>query len=80
MINTDQVKTVTLKEVRIFLHIEISKQKRNNNNNQDADEFSTKILRIMLTLVTFFTDKKDFVIKSDISMSVIYVEAVKDST
>jgi len=26
----------------------------------------------------FFIDKKDFIIKSDISMSVIYAEAVKD--
>ena len=33
----------------------------------------------MLILITFFTDKKDFIIRSDISISVIYAEAVRDS-
>jgi len=33
----------------------------------------------MLTLTAFFIDKKDFIIRSDISTSVIYAEAVKDS-
>ncbi len=33
----------------------------------------------MLMLVAFFTDKKDFIIRSDISTSVIYAEAVRDS-
>ncbi len=33
----------------------------------------------MLTLVMFFIDKEDSVIKSDISTSVIYAEAVRDS-
>jgi len=33
----------------------------------------------MLTLIIFFIDKKDFIIKSDISISVIYAEAVRDS-
>jgi len=69
---------VTLKEVRIFLHIEILKQKR-DNNNQDVNELLIKILRVMLTLVAFFIDKDDSVIRSDISISVIYAEAVKDS-
>jgi len=33
----------------------------------------------MLTFTAFSTDKKDFIIKSDILMSVIYAEAVRDS-
>jgi len=33
----------------------------------------------MLTLTAFFTDKEDSVIRSDISTSVIYAEAVRDS-
>ncbi len=32
----------------------------------------------MLTLIIFFTDKKDFIIRSDILTSVIYAEAVRD--
>ncbi len=32
----------------------------------------------MLTLTAFFTDKEDFVIKSDILMFAIYAEAVRD--
>jgi len=43
------------------------------------NEFSIKILRAMLTLAAFFTDKEDSVIRSDISTSVIYAEAVRDS-
>jgi len=71
---------MTLKEVRIFLCVEILKWKKNNNNDdQDADKLSIKILRVMLTLVMFFIDKEDSVIKSDISTSVIYAEAVRDS-
>ncbi len=71
---------MTLKEVRIFLCVKILKWKKNNNNDdQDADKLSIKILRVMLTLVMFFIDKEDSVIKSDISTSVIYTEAVRDS-
>ncbi len=33
----------------------------------------------MLTLTAFFTDKKDSIIKFNISTSVIYAEAVRDS-
>ena len=43
------------------------------------NEFSIKILRIMLTLTAFFTDKEDSVIRSDILTSAIYTEAVRDS-
>ncbi len=43
------------------------------------NEFLIKILRIMLTLTAFFTDKEDSIIKFNILMSVIYAEAVRDS-
>ncbi len=33
----------------------------------------------MLTLMMFFTDKEDSIIRSDILTSVIYAEAVRDS-
>jgi len=32
----------------------------------------------MLIFIAFFTDKKDSIIKSDISISIIYAEAVRD--
>jgi len=43
-----------------------------------VNEFLIKILRIMLIFIAFFTDKKDSIIKSDISISIIYAEAVRD--
>ncbi len=43
------------------------------------NELLIKILKVMLTLTAFFTDKEDSIIRSDISMSVIYAEAVRDS-
>ena len=43
------------------------------------NEFLTKILKVILTLIIFFTDKEDSMIKSDILTSIIYAEAVKDS-
>jgi len=43
-----------------------------------VNELLIKILRIMLTLTTFFTDKEDSMIRSDILISVIYAEAVRD--
>jgi len=43
------------------------------------NELLIKILRIILTFIMFFTDKEDSIIKSDISISVIYAEAVRDS-
>jgi len=36
-------------------------------------------LRVILTLMTFSADKEDSIIRSDISTSAIYAEAVKDS-
>jgi len=44
-----------------------------------VNELLIKILRIMLTFMTFFIDKEDSMIRSDILTSVIYAEAVKDS-
>jgi len=44
-----------------------------------VNELLIKILRVMLTLTAFFTDKEDFMIRSDILTLVIYAEAVKDS-
>jgi len=44
-----------------------------------VNELLIKILRVILTFTAFFTDKEDSIIRSDILMSVIYVEAVKDS-
>ncbi len=43
------------------------------------NELLIKILKAILTLMTFFTDKEDSVIRSDILMLVIYAEAVRDS-
>jgi len=43
------------------------------------NELLIKILKVMLTLIAFSADKKDFMIRSDILISVIYAEAVKDS-
>jgi len=44
-----------------------------------VNEFLIKILRIILVLVMFSVDKEDFIIKFNISISVIYAEAVRDS-
>jgi len=69
---------VTLKKVRIFLCVKISKWKR-DNNNQDADEFSIKMFRVMFAFVTLFADKENSVIKFDIFTFIIYIKAVKNS-
>ncbi len=43
------------------------------------NELLIKILRVILTLVMFFIDKEDFIIKFNILMFIIYAEAVRDS-
>ncbi len=43
------------------------------------NELLIKILRVILILTAFFIDKKDFIIKFNISTSVIYAKAVRDS-
>ncbi len=53
----------------------------NNNNEQDLNKLLFKILRVILTLIVFTTDKeeKDFKnVKSNISTSVTYTEAVRN--
>jgi len=44
-----------------------------------VNKFLIKILRIILILTAFSADKEDSVIRSDILISVIYAEAVRDS-
>ncbi len=68
---------MTLKKVRIFLCVEISKQKK-DNNNQDVNELSIKMFKIILALVTLSADKENFVIRFDIFTFIIYVEVVRD--
>jgi len=43
-----------------------------------VNEFLIKILKVMLTLTAFFTDKEDSMIKLNILMLIIYAEAVRD--
>ncbi len=43
------------------------------------NEFLIKILKVILTFTAFSVDKEDSVIRSDILISVIYVEIVRDS-
>ncbi len=43
------------------------------------NELLIKILKVILTLTVFFTDKEDFMIRFDILTSAIYAEAVRDS-
>ena len=71
---------MTFKEVRTFLCVKILKWKRDNDDdNQDVNELLIKILRVILTLMTFFTDKEDSMIRPDILTSALYAEAVRDS-
>jgi len=42
------------------------------------NKFLIKILKVILILTAFSINKKDSIIRSDILMSVIYIEAVKD--
>ncbi len=42
------------------------------------NELSIKILKVILILAAFFTDKKDSIIRSNILTFVIYAEAVRD--
>jgi len=69
---------MTLKKVRTFLCVEISKWKKDNNDS-DVNEFSIKMFKIMFALVTLSADEKKFVIKFNIFTFIIYVEAVRNS-
>jgi len=44
-----------------------------------VNEFSIKMFKIMLALITLSADKKDSAIKFNIFMFIIYTEAVRDS-
>jgi len=70
---------VLIKRVKTFLCVEILKR-RWKNNNIDFNEFIIKILKVMLTLTAFIINNKNnkHLIKTDISISLIYAEAVKD--
>jgi len=44
-----------------------------------VNEFLIKILKVILILTAFSADKEDSIIKLNISTSIIYAEAVRDS-
>jgi len=70
---------VSIKKVKIFLYIKILKR-RQKNNDIDFDELIIKILRVMLTLTAFTVNNENnkYLIRIDISTSLIYAEAVRD--
>ncbi len=72
--------SILIKKVKTFLYIKILK-KRQKNNNTDFNKLITKILKIMLTLTAFTVNNKnnEHSARTDISTSLIYAEAVRDS-
>ncbi len=70
---------VLIKKVKTFLCIKILKR-RQKNNDTDFNEFIIKILKVMLTLTAFTVNDKNskYLVKIDISTSLIYAEAVRD--
>jgi len=71
---------VLIKRVKTFLYIKILKR-RQKNNDTDFNEFIIKILRIMLTLTAFTVNDENnkHSVRTDISTSLIYAEAVRNS-
>ncbi len=71
---------VSIKKVKTFLYIKISKR-RQKNNDTDFNEFIIKILKVMLTLTAFTVNDENskYLIKTDILTSLIYTEVVRDS-
>ncbi len=71
---------VSTKKVKTFLCIKILKR-RQKNNDINFNKFIIKILKIMLTLTAFTVNDKnnEYLIKIDISTSLIYAEAVRNS-
>ncbi len=71
---------ISIKKVKIFLCIKILK-KRQKNNDTDFNEFIIKILKVMLTLTAFTVNDENnkYSVKTDILISLIYVEVVRDS-
>ncbi len=72
--------SVLIKKVKTFLYIKILKRKW-KNNDINFNEFIIKILKVMLTLTAFTVNNEnnEYSAKTDISISLIYVEAVRDS-
>jgi len=71
---------VLIKRVKTFLYIKILKR-RQKNNDTDFNEFIIKILRIMLTLTAFTVNDENnkHSVRTDVSTSLIYAEAVRNS-
>ncbi len=71
---------VSIKKVKTFLYIKILK-KRQKNNDIDFNEFMIKILRVMLTLTAFTVNDENnkYSVRTDILISLIYIEVVRDS-
>ncbi len=71
---------VSIKKVKTFLYIKILK-KRQKNNDIDFNEFIIKILRVMLTLTAFTVNDENnkYSVRTDILISLIYIEVVRDS-
>ncbi len=71
---------VLIKRVKTFLYIKISKR-RQKNNDTNFNEFIIKILRIMLTLTAFTVNDENnkHSVRTDVSTSLIYAEAVRNS-
>jgi len=72
--------SVSIKKVKTFLYIKILKR-RQKNNDIDFNEFMIKILRIILILTAFIVndESNEHSIRTNILISLIYTEAVKDS-
>jgi len=72
--------SVSIKRVKTFLYIKILKR-RQKNNDTDFNEFIIKILRIMLTLTAFTVNDENnkHSVRTDVSTSLIYAEAVRNS-
>ena len=71
---------ISIKKVKTFLCVEILKR-RWKNNDTDFNKFMIKILRIMLTLTAFTVndESNEYLVRTDISTSLIYIEVVRDS-
>ncbi len=72
--------SILIKKVKIFLYIKILKR-RQKNNNIDFDKLIIKILKVILILTAFTVNDESnkYSVKTDISTSLIYAEAVRDS-
>ncbi len=71
---------VSIKKVKTFLCIKISKRTQKNNDT-DFNKLIIKILKVILTLTAFTVNDENnkYSVKTDILTSLIYAEAVRDS-